>query len=101
MIDKNLPCYKCIVLSICIGQSHTHMFTLINQLGNKCSLLYDYLSLKDTDIDFPEPDAPREEKVKFNLIQKPRIVSLHNYMKWPHNLDDYLNNHLFKRAEMK
>jgi len=89
--NTKLPCIDCIVLAMCIPIKHRHMYTLINILGKRCSLLFNYLTLSDTDIGWPDIDAAQEYKDIFNARQRPRIRALHSYMKWPHDLDDYLD----------
>ena len=84
------PCKECIVLAMCIRVSRREMFSLINILAKRCSLLYDYLTLADTDIKFPEMDAYQKEKDKFNAIQHPRIIEVAKYMRWDSEFLKYL-----------
>jgi len=97
--NTKLPCTDCIVLSICKGIKHRHMFTLINMLGNRCSLIYNYLTLRDLDMDFPSLTASKEYEDQFSLRQKPRIITLHAYMNWDYQLEQYLD--IFPKTKVK
>jgi len=85
----NLPCIDCICLPICKHRDMPNIKTnnigpFLTSLGNKCSLINDYLLLKDLGLNVREMDDSLSMAERKYITQPlcQRILEICEYMHW-------------------
>jgi len=83
MSKDTIPCKDCICLAICCQTPKIKAVgPLITNMGIKCSIIDDYLRLKDLNLKMPEPDVPMKDRLYYNKPLSKRIIALFCFMKW-------------------
>jgi hypothetical protein len=92
---SKIPCENCICLPICKDSKQgpyrlskaTTIGPFITHLGHKCSLLSDYILLKDLNLEMPLLNTPIGDRKYFTIPQSQRIIELFKFMNWEDKCD--------------
>jgi len=76
------PCNECITFAICKNPLSHQLPETLTKLGNKCSIIYDYLTLKDLNLKRPPDDMPMSKRGYFNKPLAKRVLLTCKIMGW-------------------
>jgi len=91
IIRNNLPCFNCICLAMCKNKQTgviKNIGPFLTNLSQHCSLLLDYLTLKDLGLDARDIDVslPMSKRKHITMPLAKRIIEIVEFMKWDYDL---------------